>query len=121
MSTTPGEQAARDALHESVERNRAEVRLADETIQLLRSEVKNAVAAGIDEAMTAERARAFWAVGVEMLQQQARISAGRFVIDGIWAVLKRGFWVLIFLGAVYALGGWSLMVSAWKVLWAGKA
>lgn len=118
--STPGEKAARDALRESVERNREEVRLATETIELLRSEMRRAVIDGIDEAMTEERARVFWSVGLEMLQQQARISAGRFIIDGLWAMLKRGFWVAIFLAAVYSLGGWSLMVSAWKVLFAGK-
>lgn len=116
MAATPGESAAREALRESVALNRMEVRLAVETIELLRSEVRAAVQQGMDHAMTAERARAFWAIGLEMLQQQARISAGRFVIDGIWTMLKKGFWVAVFLGAVYALGGWSLMVSAWKVL-----
>jgi len=92
------------------------VRLAPETIEYVQKLMREAVATGIDEAMTVERARAFWAVGLDMLQQQARISAGRFVLDGIWAVLRKGFWVVIFLGAVYALGGWSLMVSAWKVI-----
>jgi hypothetical protein len=96
-----------------------QVRLAPETIEYLDRVMQEAVAKGIEEAMTVERAKAFWAVGLEMLQQQARISAGRFVIDGIWAVLKRGFWVAIFLGAVYALGGWTLMVSTWKVISAG--
>jgi hypothetical protein len=109
-------------MHEHTEIPRADhpqVRLAPETIDYLRNQMQEAVAKGIDEAMTADRARAFWAVGLEMLQQQARISAGRFVIDGIWTVLKKGFWVAIFLGAVYALGGWTLMVSTWKVISAG--
>ncbi|MBI3150095.1 MAG: hypothetical protein HYZ17_16445 [Betaproteobacteria bacterium] len=97
-----------------------QVRLAPETIEYLRLQMQEAVAKGIDEAMTVQRARAFWAVGLEMLQQQARISAGRFVLDGIWTVVRKGFWVAIFLGAVYALGGWTLMVSAWKVISAGK-
>jgi hypothetical protein len=116
MADTAGESAAREALRQSVARNRIEVCLATETIELIRSEVRAAMQQGIDQAMTAERARAFWAIGLEMLQQQARISAGRFVIDGIWTMLKKIFWIAIFLAAVYALGGWSLMVSIWKVM-----
>lgn len=118
--STPGEKAARDALRDSVERNREEVRLATETIELLRSEMRQAVIDGIDKAMTEDRARVFWAVGLEMLQQQARIGAGRFVLDGLWAVLKRGFWLAIFIAAVYALGGWSLVASIWKAIFAAK-
>lgn len=97
-----------------------QVRLAPETIEYIEKLMQAAVHDGIDKAMTADRARQFWAIGLEMLQQQARISAGRFVIDGVWAVIKKGFWVAIFLGAIYSLGGWSLMVAAWKAIFVGK-
>lgn len=84
-----------------------EVRLADETVTYLRDQMRDAVAEGISAAMTDEAAERFWNTGLTMLRQQATVHTGRFVLDGIWTLAKKLFWVAIFIGALYAVGGWS--------------
>lgn len=95
-----------------------EVRLADETISYLRSEMREAVSEGIKAAMTQDAAKAFWGVGLELLQQQATVRAGRFVLDGAWAVLRKLLWVCILLAAIYSVGGWAFVTTVWKALFA---
>lgn len=92
------------------------VKLTDETIQYLRDIMRESVSQGFKGAMTPEAAQMFWTVGLELAQQQARIKAGRFVLDGIWAVARKAFWILVFLAAVHAIGGWTLVSTAWKAV-----
>jgi hypothetical protein len=92
------------------------VKLTDETISYLRDLMRESVADGINRAMTQDAARRFWGVGLDMAQEQARMRAGRFVLDGLWAMLKKGVWVAIFVAAVYAIGGWALLTAIWKLL-----
>lgn len=100
-----GEKAARDALRESVEHNRTEVKLASETIRLLtagvRQEVSDGVAEGIVRAMTDENAERFWLKGFEIAQTQAANRAGWLVLGG----LKRVFGISVIVLAVYLFAG----------------
>jgi hypothetical protein len=89
------------------------------TLEGLRSEVRMAVSEGIASAMTQDAARAFWGVGIEMLQEQATRRAGRFVLDGALFALKRIGWASVALLAVYMLGGWQFVVLAWKAIIGG--
>ncbi len=92
------------------------VYLQAETIELLRSEMKSAVAEGLKEAMNPQAAKAFWTVGVEVLQEQATVQTGRFILGGMKAAAKRLLWLTVFLTAMYALGGWQLFVTVWKAV-----
>lgn len=89
------------------------------TLEGLRAEVRTAVSEGITSAMTQDAARAFWGVGIEMLQEQATSRAGRFVLDGAMYALKRMGWAGVALLAIYMLGGWQFVVLAWKAIIAG--
>jgi hypothetical protein len=118
---TAGEEAARSALAESVERNRADVQLAHETVEVvrgvLRQEMRDAVAEGIAMAMTDENAERFWVKGFEVAQQQAkkrlRDGAGDLVLGGLRGLFKWGSMVVIALAFAYYVGGWSLVKTVW--------
>lgn len=98
-------------------REQAENVLLDNlTLAALRAELREAVEDGIRNAMTQESARAFWSVGIELLQEQATRRTGRFILDGAWFALKRLFWVCAALLAIYMLGGWHLVVTLIKTL-----
>jgi hypothetical protein len=120
------EEQLRSALQASQDINRAQQALTEESRQVLvgmiRGEMQGAVADGIKEAMTPDAARLFWGVGLDMLQEQARMRAGRFVLDGIWKMLKNGFWVALLLAALYSLAGSSFAIAVWKAIspWGAK-
>lgn len=123
------EQLARDSLRASAEVSRRLpgpaiepcIRLHADDRELLRSEMKAAVAEGLREAMTKEAAKDFWNVGVEVLQEQATVQTGRFILSGLKTVGKRVLWLTIFLTAMYTLGGWQWFVTTFKVVASSKA
>lgn len=100
--------------------DKPEVRLADETMAYLHSQMKAAVSDGIREALTPEAARAFARAALEEVREQATVHTGRFILDGIRAAFKRLLWVAVFLGAMYWVGGWSLFVTVWKAVASSK-
>lgn len=93
-----------------------EVRLTDDTIQYLNEQIGEAVARGIKGAITEDTAKAFWAAGFTMLQDQASEHAGRFVIGGLWGLMRKLMMFLTLGGIVYAIGGWSGLAALFKAL-----
>jgi hypothetical protein len=116
MSSTAGE--LRSALQAGQDINRTQQALTEESrvllVGLIRDEMQAAVADGIRDAMTPEAARLFWSVGLDMVQEQARMKAGRFVLDSMWTMLRKGFWVAVVVTAIYSIGGWALVSGLWK-------
>lgn len=90
-----------------------EVRLADETMEYLLVQMREAVREGINDALhqafTPDRVKEFFKVGVTVLREEASTHTGRFVLDGLTAALKKVFWVGLFVLAVYSFGGWSML------------
>lgn len=108
-----------ETTHEFAERRRnppAEVRLTDETIEYMETRIASAVQNGIKNAMTEETAAAFWAAGLHVLQKQASEHAGRFVIGGLWGLVRKTSLFFMLGGLVYALGGWAALASFFKVI-----
>lgn len=100
-----------------------EVRLADETMEYLHRQMREAVRDGIADALhqaiTPERAREFFVVGVEVLREEASKHTGRFVLDGLMAAAKRLFWIGLFVLAVYSFGGWSMVKTMIGAIFGG--
>lgn len=106
--------------HDHAERRRnsppAEVRLTDETIEYLESRIASAVGSGIKNAMTEDTAAAFWLAGLTVLQKHATQHAGRFVLGGLWGLLRKLSLFFTLGGIVYALGGWSALAAFFKAV-----
>lgn len=94
----------------------AEVRLTDETVEYLESRIASAVGSGIKSAMTEDTAAAFWMAGLTVLQKHAAQHAGRFVLGGIWGLLRKLGLFFTLGGLVYALGGWSALAAFFKTI-----
>ena len=101
-------------------RRAAEVRLTDETITYLESRITAAVSKGIKGAMTEDTATAFWLAGLNALQHHATEHAGRFVLGGLWGLMRRATVFVLLGGAVYALGGWGALAALAKAMFAIK-
>lgn len=99
------------------DRRATEVRLTDETIQYLEDRIASAVGTGIKNAMTEDTAAAFWAAGLSVLQRQATDHAGRFVLGGLWGLVRKASLFLMLGGIVYALGGWAALAALIKALY----
>lgn len=104
--------------HHTPERRKpvAEVRLTDETIAYLEARIAAAVGNGIKTAITEETAVAFWSAGLAALQKQATQHAGRFVLGGIWGLLRKASLFFMLGGIVYALGGWAALAALAKTI-----
>lgn len=93
------------------EKHPQEVRLTDETIdylkEIMRDTVKEAVGAGINDALNKETAKQFWTAGLEVLQEQAMKQTGRLVFGGIGGLLKNLFWLAIAIVGVFWIFGWT--------------
>ncbi|MGP1680842.1 MAG: hypothetical protein ACTS8S_00755 [Giesbergeria sp.] len=94
----------------------AEVRLTDETIEYLEKRIAAAVQTGIKGAMTEATAAAFWVAGLKVLQGQASERAGRFVLGGLWGLVRKAGLFLMLGGIVYAVGGWAALAGFFKVI-----
>lgn len=100
-------------------REQAERRLMDNlSMETLRAEMRDAVKDGMQSAMTPQAAEQFWAVGISMLQAQATNRAGTLVWSGVKSLLKTLAWAGLALVSIYALGGWPLVVTVWKAIFA---
>lgn len=104
--------------HHATERRKpvAEVRLADETIAYLEERIAAAVGDGIKTAITEDTAVAFWSAGLAALQKQATQHAGRFVLGGIWGLLRKASLFFLLGGIVYAVGGWAALAALAKTI-----
>ncbi len=98
-------------------REKAEKQLiANLTLEDLRMAIKETVADGFKRAMTVEAAEQFWAVGIQMLQTQARNRTGEAVLGGLRKAWKVAFWGGMGLLAVYMVAGWHGLVTVFKVI-----
>lgn len=102
----------------SVDDNRQQVTMTDESrrllVDLVDSRMRAAVADGIAEAMTAENARTFVHVVLAEAQAMAMVKTGEVMGNAIWALIKRGL-MFLFLGSiVYSIGGWALLAKVGK-------
>lgn len=95
-----------------------EVRLTKETIDYLDTRIEVAVQSGIRSAITEETAKRFWAAGLSVLQDQASTHAGRFVLGGLWGLVRKVSMFLMLGGIVYAIGGWAALLKLWHVIFA---
>lgn len=104
--------------HHATERRKpvAEVRLTDETIAYLEERIAAAVGNGIKTAITEDTAVAFWSAGLAALQKQATQHAGRFVLGGIWGLLRKASLFFLLGGIVYAVGGWAALAALAKTI-----
>ena len=104
--------------HHATERRKpvAEVRLTDETIAYLEERIAAAVGNGIKAAITKDTAVAFWSAGLAALQKQATQHAGRFVLGGIWGLLRKASLFFMLGGIVYAVGGWAALAALAKTI-----
>ena len=104
--------------HHATERRKpvAEVRLTDETIAYLEERIAAAVGNGIKTAITEDTAVAFWSAGLAALQKQATQHAGRFVLGGIWGLLRKTGLFFMLGGIVYAVGGWAALAALAKTI-----
>ena len=104
--------------HHATERRKpvAEVRLTDETIAHLEERIVAAVADSIKAAITEDTAVAFWSAGLAALQKQATQHAGRFVLGGIWGLLRKASLFFMLGGIVYAVGGWAALAALAKTI-----
>ena len=104
--------------HHATERRKpvAEVRLTDETIAYLEERIAAAVGNGIKTAITEDTAVAFWSAGLAALQKQATQHAGRFVLGGIWGLLRKASLFFMLGGIVYAVGVWAALAALAKTI-----
>lgn len=86
-----------------------EVRLTEETVQHLQTMMAAAVREGMAASITEDTAAAFWSAGLAVLQKQATQHAGRFVLGGLWGLLRKASLFLLLGGFMYAVGGWSAL------------
>lgn len=97
-----------------------EVRLTEGTINFLKAEIAGAVRDGITSAVNEKTAETFWTAGLTVLQRQAQQHAGRFVIGGLWGLLRKVGTFLLLGSIVYAVGGWSALVGFAKLLFSSS-
>jgi hypothetical protein len=86
-----------------------EVRLDGDTIDLLRDEMRLAAREAAKEvlmdAMTEENARKFFKVGTAVVREEFKLRAGGWLLEGIGTFFSKGFWFLLFAGAVLYYAG----------------
>lgn len=109
-----------DETNEVQRRKATEVRLTDETIAYLEKRISVAVSTGLKSAMTEETATAFWLAGLNALQHHAAEHAGRFVLGGLWGLVRKIGMFLALGGVIYALGGWSALAALAKAIFSVK-
>jgi hypothetical protein len=65
---------------------------------------------------TEENARNVFAIGVRVLQEEAKRSAGEFMLGGVWKLLKWGLTGGMLLLLAFMLGGPKLMGLVWGLI-----
>ena len=93
-----------------------EVRLTPHTREQIKQMVADGVRDGISSALNEETAEKFWAAGLSALQKRASEHTGRFVLGGIWGLVRKASVFLLLGGFVYAVGGWQALAGFGKVL-----
>ncbi len=119
--TTEAEDAAKAALQASMGINAAQVTMTEESRRMLaamlREEMRVAVAEGIAAAMTDEAARKFalifFGVAKTELRTQTKSTLGDWLLTGLGMLAGKIGWWLLFVAAVWWVGG---PAAAWKAL-----
>lgn len=75
--------------------------------------IKDAVAAGMQQAVGSPD---FWDAGFKAMGERTASAAGGLLLDGVWGTLRRVAWFVLAGFAVYIAGGWSALVSMFKLL-----
>ena len=78
--------------------------------------MQKAVAEGIRAAVSDPN---MWSAAGAAMQQQAKSTAGNWLFGGIRAALSKFGWALLFLLAIYMVGGLSAVVAGFKALAGG--
>lgn len=112
---TEAAEGLKAAMGASMDRNRHQVAMTDESRQLLtsmlRDEMRVAVADGIAAAMTDKNAAQFCRAVLGEAQKMATEKTGEVVGSALGALVKKGL-MFLFLGSiVYAIGGWSALAK----------
>lgn len=64
---------------------------------------------------------AVWAAAGSALRTHARDQAGGFVLGGIKALGIKLGWLILIVGSVYLVGGWSALAALWKSAFASQS
>lgn len=80
--------------------------------------MQKAVADGIRAAVSDP---ALWSAAGAAMQQRAASTAGGWLFGGIGVALSKIGWALLFLIAIYLVGGWGALVAGLKALVGGHA
>lgn len=96
----------------------AAVQAQDDTITALRGDIHDlpdkfgaALEAALLRAASDSRV---WAAAGSALQRHARDQAGGWLLGGLRALGTKLGWLLVIVGGVYLLGGWSALVALFK-------
>jgi hypothetical protein len=101
-----------------MDKEAAEVRLRDETIDYLEQRIAVAVKIGMKEVLTdKEVVGQFIGAAVENFQKKASERTGAFVLGGIKAAIHKAAWFLGLGLMVYSIGGWAAVAKLWHALW----
>lgn len=119
-----GANEARAGLAKSMVDNRDQMAITDESRRLLadmlRDEMRIAVAEGVSAAMTDENAARFVRAVIAETQKMATLKAGEMAGSAIKALLGRTL-LFVFVGSiVYAWGGWAALAAMGKWVMAAK-
>lgn len=79
--------------------------------------IEEAVAEGIRRAVSDPRT---WEAAGNAMREQAHSAAGGWILGGVMTLLKRIAWVVIIVSGVYALGGWTAVVTLFKTQGVGQ-
>lgn len=109
---------AREALRKSVEENRPQVDITEESRLMLRDTLRNemseAFAEGLREAMTSDNARVFMRAMLSEAQQMATEKSVEVAGGVLKAIAIRAITFLFIGSIVYSLGGWSALAAMGK-------
>lgn len=75
------------------------------------SEIRDAVAAGIREAVSDPD---LWAAAGKAIRVHAQAEAGSWLFGGLRAAASRVTWIVIIATGIYMLGGWAAVVTFFK-------
>jgi hypothetical protein len=75
-----------------------------------------AVSAAVEQGLiNAVSNPAFWSAAYKAMHKGAQTEAGSWVLDGIKALLRRAFWLLLIGVGIYAVGGWAGLLAYLKL------
>jgi len=108
-----------DAMMHNSDNHTQQIAHLQSTIKALPDKIGQSVGAAVSHAIAnAAGDDDTWVRVGESLNRVARDKAGGFLFGGLKAFFTKAMWVALFLLAIYSVGGWSVMVGAFKMLFA---